>query len=337
MKIAGQDERSHESDTKDKDNESQHAANANRYASNEREDLMSELKGEIAARDVASISELQTVANEVSRRRNLRPRDDFCGLSSEQMYQILHLPFDSTEIVSFSEDIVVPSESPAHALVSLLVDACGDHGLKATAKGYLPAKFCRDTALALLGEGRCREMTFGSEVRKELDYRELHVVRLAAQMAGLIRKYRGRFLRTKKCEKVLSSPNNGKLYLELLRAYTRKFNWGYSDGYDDLMIIQEAFLFSLFLLHRFGDDFRCASFYADKFLQAFPKVLDEIRYPLYGSKDEEVKRCYSLRTMERFAHLFGLIELDSDSSPFIGRSYKIKKSSLFDELLSFRG
>jgi len=103
------------------------------------------------------------------------------------------------------------------------------------------------------------------------------------------------------------------------------------------MIIQEAFIFSLFLLHRFGDEFRCGSFYADKFLQAFPSVLDEIRYPLHGSKDEKVKRCYLLRTMERFAYLFGLIELDSDSSPFIGRSYKIKKSPLFDELLSFHG
>lgn len=334
MNISKQDERSDGSDGKD--NESQHAADTNRHARDEREDVVSELEREIAARDVSSISELQAIADEVSRRRNLRPRDDFCGLSPKQMYHILYFPFASLEIVSFHEDMLVPSEVPAYALVSRLVDACGDKGLKATARGYLPAKFCRDTALTLLGEERYRKVTFGSGVRKELDYRELHVVRLAAQMAGLIRKYRGRFVRTKKCEKILSAQNSGKLYLELLKAYTQKFNWAYSDRYDDLPIIQQSFLFSLFLLHLFGDEFRDVSFYADKFLQAFPSVLDEIRETLYGTKEEEVKHCYLLRTMERFARLFGLIELDRDLSLFIGQSYKIKKSPLLEGLLSFR-
>ena len=333
MKISGQDQHPHGSDSMNSEPGSD--ANADRCASNERADLLAELKGEITARDIASISELQAVADEVFRRRNLRSRDNFCGLSSEQMHHILHLPFDSAGIVSFSEDTVIPSDVSAHALVSLLVDACGDQGLKATAKGYLPAKFCRDTALAVLGEEGCRYMMFGSEVRKELDYRELHVVRLATQMGGLIRKYRGRFLRTKKGEKALSSPNNGKLYFELLKAYTGKFNWGYSDRYPDLMMIQEAFLFSLFLLHRYGDESRCESFYADKFLQAFPSVVDEIREPLYGSKADEIMRCYAVRTMKRFAHLFGLIELDSDSSVHILRDSQIKKSPLLDQLVSF--
>ena len=249
------------------------------------------------------------------------------------MYNFLYVPFDSTEIVIFSDNFPNPPEARAFALVSLLADACGDKGLKATAKGYLPALFCWEAAIASLGEEGCREMTFGSEVRKELDFYELHVVRLVAQMAGLIRKYRGRFLRTKKCEKYLSPPNNGKLYLELFTAYTRKFNWGYSDRYEDLNIIQEAFLFSLFLIHRFGDEFRCSTFYGEKFLQAFPTALDQVGDPVYGSKEEQLKRCYSLRTMERFAHFFGLIELDGNYPRFVSRSYKMKKSPLLDQLL----
>ena len=333
MKISGQDQHLHGSDSMNSEPGSD--PNADRCASNEHADLLSELKGEIAARGIASISEIQAVANEVSRRRNLRLRDEFCSLSSEQMTHILYAPFGSAETVSFSEDIVIPPEVPAYALVLRLVDACGDQGLKATAKGYLPAKFSRDTALAVLGEEGCRYMMFGSEVRKELDYRELHVVRLATQMAGLIRKYRGRFLRTKKGEKTLSSPNNGKLYFELLKAYTGKFNWGYSDRYPDLMMIQESFLFSLFLLHRYGDESRCESFYADKFLQAFPSVVDEIREPLYGSKADEIMRCYAVRSMKRFAHLFGLIELDNDSTVHILRDSQIKKSPLLDQLVSF--
>ena len=224
----------------------------------------------------------------------------------------------------------------AFALVSLLADACGGDGLKATAKSYLPAGFCRDTALATLGDVGVKEITFGSQVRKELDFYELHVVRIVAQMAGLIRKYRGRFLRTKKCEKLLSILNHGELYLQMFTAYVRKFNWGYSDGYGDHYLIQEAFLFSLFLVHRFWDEFRSPAFYEEKFLHAFPTVLDEVKDPVYGSKEDQVKNCYSLRTMERFARFFGLIELDTNYPRFVRRNYEMKKSVLFDQLISFR-
>ncbi len=333
MRTAEQDHHPHENDNKDSG--PQPASDAEQHMSDEHASRIDELRREIEIRDIDSLSELQVAANEVSHRRNLRPRDEFCGLSPDQMYSFLYVPFDSTEIVTFYDNFPNPPEVRALALVFLLVDACGDQGLKATAKGYLPALFCRDTALVVLGEEGCRYMMFGSEVRKELDFYELYVVRLVAQMAGLIRKYRGRFLRTKKGEKALSSPNNGKLYLELFTAFTRKFNWGYNDGYPDLMIIQEAFLFSLFLIHRFGDEFRDVAFYEQKFLQAFPTALDEVGDPVYGSKEEQLKRCYSLRTMERFAHFFGLIELDSNHHTYIGRNYKMKKSPLFDQLLRF--
>ena len=335
MKTAGQDQHPHENGSKD--NGPRPAPDAEQHISDEHASMIDKLRREIEIRDIDSLSELQVAANEVSYRRNLRPRDEFCGLSPDQMYKFLYVPFDSTEIATFSDNFPNPSEARAFTLVSLLADACGDKGLKATAKGYLPALFCREAAIATLGEEGCREITFGSEVRKELDYYELHVVRLVAQMAGLIRKCRGRFLRTKKCEKYLSSPSNGKLYLELFTAFTRKFNWGYSDGYEDLNIIQEAFLFSLFLIHRFGEEFRDVAFYEEKFLQAFPTALDKVGDPVYGNKEEHLKRCYSLRTMERFAHFFGLIELDSNHHTYIGRNYKMKKSPLFDQLLSFRG
>ena len=303
--------------------------------SDEHASMIDELRREIEIRDIDSLSELQVVANEVSYRRNLRPRDEFCGLSAEQMGHFLHAPFSSPEMVSFSDSFPNPPEALAFTLVSLLADACGDKGLKATAKGNLPAQFCRDAAIVSLGEEGYKELNFGSEVRKELDYRELHVVRLAAQMAGLIRKYKGRFLRTKKCEKLISAPNSGKLYLELLTGYTRKFNWAYSDRYDELVIIQEAFLFSLFLIHRYGKEFRHPTFYEEKFLQAFPTALDAVGDPVYQSKEEQVGHAYSLRTMERFAHFFGLIELDTDYYRSISRSYKIRKSPLLDQLISF--
>ena len=333
MKTAGQDQHPHEGDNKE--GGLRPASDAEQRMRDAHAEIRAEIKREAAAQGIGSLPELQSLAERVMRQRNQRSRDEFCGLSAEQMSRFLYVPFESPEFVSFSDSFPDPPEALAFALISLLADACGEDGLKATAKGYLPAKFCRDAAIAALGEEGVKEMTFGSEVRKELDFRELHVVRLVAQMAGLIRKYRGRFLRTKKCEKLLSASSHGELYLQLFTAYVRKFNWGYSDGYDDLYLIQEAFLFSLFLIHRFGDEFRKATFYEEKFLQAFPTALDEVSDPVYGSKEDQVKRCYSLRTMERFARFFGLIELDTNYSRFASQSYKMKKSALLDQLLSF--
>ncbi|MGA2956202.1 MAG: hypothetical protein ABSF48_10830, partial [Thermodesulfobacteriota bacterium] len=59
------------------------------------------------------------------------------------------------------------------------------------------------------------------------------------------------------------------------KAYTLKFNWAYRDGYPQMGIVQNSFLFTLFCLHRFGDETRSGEFYAELFLRAFPMVLGE--------------------------------------------------------------
>lgn len=326
MRTIGQDP----DKTEKENNEPRPANNMEQLMRDEHAHIIDEIAKEIGNRDIDSFSSLQTLAENVFQSHNMRPRDEFCGLSADQMAGLLHIPFDSVEVVSFSDNFPHPPEAPAFALASVLVNACGDKGLKATAKGYLPALFCRETALAYWGDEGYKERTLDSEVRKELDFGEMNTVRLACQMAGLIRKYRGRFLRTKKCEKFLSSSSNGKLYLALFTAYAQKFNWGYNDFYDDLYIIQQAVLFSLFLIHKFGNEFRYPTFYEEKFLQAFPSVLDEAGERLYMTREEHVRRSYSLRTMMRFAHFFGLIELETTPSIGIGQNYKLRKTPLLD-------
>lgn len=333
MNAIRQNPHPHENDNKD--DGPQPAADAEQYMVDEHADVIAEISNKIDNPDICPFTELQALAESVLHRRNLRSRDEFCGLSADQIHRLLYFPFDSPEIVEFSDNFPNPPDVAALSLVSFLVDACGDRGLKATTNGYLPSLFCRETAISFWGEEGCKERIFDLKVRKELDFNELHIMRLVAQMTGLIRKYRGRFLRTKKCEKFLASPVDGKLYLKLFTAYTHKFNWGYSDGYSDLYIIQRSFLFSLFLLQKFGDEFRSPAFYEEKFLQAFPTVLDEVSDRVYRSKEEYVSLCYSLRTIQRFAQFFGLIEMDSNFPMPIERNYKIKKLPLLDQLLCF--
>ncbi len=298
-------------------------------------DIKANIREEIGGRDFGSLDELQAALDEIYQRRNRTPLESFCGLSPEQMHRFLHFPFDSSEVVSFSDIFQKPPEAPALILFSLIVNGCGDSGLKATAKGYLPQRFCQEAAITFWNDDEYEKKTLGFRIRKELDFGDLNVVRIVAEMAGLLRKYRGRFMLTKKCRQLLAAPEKGGIYLELLKAYTRSFNWGYRDLFEEIDIIQLSFVFSLFLLHKFGADFHKPAFYEDKFIQAFPAAMREIPDPPYGTREEYIGDCYSLRTMERFAVFFGLIEMNILSDKIFKREYEIKKRPLLDELVSF--
>ena len=86
------------------------------------------------------------------KQRNQESLDDFHGLSPEQMYRMLHFPFASPELVRFPEVQDMGPTTPIMSLVEQLIDAIGAEGLRPTANGNLPQKFCREAALAYWGE-----------------------------------------------------------------------------------------------------------------------------------------------------------------------------------------
>jgi len=155
-------------------------------------------------------------------------------------------------------------------------------------------------------------------------------------MAGLMRKYKGKYVRTKKGEKLLSDDNQAELYLLLFKVFTSKFNWGYWDGYQDLLIIQNSFAFSLYLLSRYGADWQNYQLYCDYSLKAFPVVLGEIEEVSWETPENRYKDCYSLRTLERFAAFLGLAKIEIiNNKKILKKDYQIKKLPLLDEVVHF--
>ncbi len=220
-------------------------------------------------------------------------------------------------------------------LFSLLAGAIGVNGLKATATGNLPRRFCQEAAKVYSEAYPDKALVLSIGINTEPDFLELHTVRLVAEMAGLIRKYKGRFILSKKCRLALEEGEGG-VYLELFRTYAQTFNWAYSDGYPDLQIVQRSFLYSMYLLHKYGEDFRSWEFYSGKFIKAFPMVLDEVPEYTYGTKEENLGWIYALRSLERFAEFFGLVDIKVLSRDILARNYEIKRNQLFDELVTFR-
>ena len=283
-----------------------------------------------------SLTEVQAFVGRHMQKQNQRSLDEFHGLSPEQMYRMLHFPFASPELVLFPTVLERSPTAPIMALFGVLTDAIGEKGLKPTAKGNLPRNLCREAALAYWGEEVYRENTRFAGINREEDFPDLHTTRLIAELAGLIRKYKGRFILSRDCRELLTGKGLAAFYPRLFTAYVVQFNWAYRDGYPELRFIQTAFLFTLYLLTRYGDTWRPHEFYEDSFLRAFPMVLDELPQHHVFTLEEEVRHCYTWRTLVNFVGFFGLATVEPVSDKSFCHQYQVTRLPLLNHAVQFQ-
>lgn len=293
------------------------------------------IEGLIKEHACESLEEAQAVVDNYMRQRNTSPRAEFHGLSSEQMSKILYHPFESPELAKFSDCLPAEPMAPAASLLQLLAEAIGDKGLKPTVTGNLPRAFCRESARIFWGEEEYRHWSRYGELRSEPEFHQLHVTRLVGEMAGLIRKYKGKFILSRKYRSLYARQGTAAIYPLFLKSYITDYNWTYGDAYPEAPFLQGSFLFTLYLLHTHGDRQRTNSFYEDAFLQAFPMVLDEFKSPSYGTPEEAFRRAYSVRCLERFAGFLGLAEISKSEEAPLGDEFTLRKSPLLDQAVVF--
>jgi len=297
--------------------------------------LLSDYAALLQGKSFSSMGEVNKEVDRITRAKNALSIDDFCGLSPEQMNFLLYSPFEWGQLITINEDCTEFSDTPILRLFMLIIYGIGTDGLKATVTGNLPRDFCREAARAFYSDEKYKNRTRYGQVNSEMDFEDLNTVRIIADIAGFIRKTKGRFRLTKKGLVVFKNGLNGKIFKELLVTYTRKFNWGYRDRYPDIQIIQMSGMFTLHILQKYGGDFRSTAYYEDLFIKAFPMTIREVGVSVVGTAEEEVRRCYSLRALERFAAFFGLAELKQLTSETFRRRYEIRKTQLLDNLIRF--
>ncbi len=298
--------------------------------------VMDEVRELLEGRSFASLEEANAFLSQHMQQRNQAPKDDFDGLSPEQMHRFLHFPLESPHVVSFPSCLDVVPEAPILALLSLLVEVLGDKGVKATTTGNLPRKLCRDIAMAYLGEEKYRERSRFGELRSEPEFFDLHVTRLVSGLSGFVRKYKGKFIVSNECRKVMSKHGLAGIYPRLFREFATRYNWAYSGGLREIPLIQQSFLFSLYLLEKHGTEWQSSRFYEDLFLRAFPAVLQEVS-PIgeYFSPEQTVRSCYSQRCLDSFAGFLGLVEIQRDSAKRYDGDFRLRKLPLLDHVVQF--
>ena len=300
------------------------------------EPVMGELTELLKDKQFGSLDEANVFLRQHMQQRNQATVDDFHGLSAEQMHRFLHFPFESPDLASFAPSLDSTAQAPILSLFNLLASAIGTDGLKPTATGNLPRNVCRDAAKTYWGaEEYLRQSRYG-EMRSEPEFRELHTTRLVAELAGLIRKYKGKFILSKECRKLLAEKGPAGVYPRLFRAYVMDYNWAYQDHLEEIPFYQQSFLFSLYLLSCYGGEWQSSTFYEDGFLRAFPRLLDQVQpFGSYYSPEKVVRLSFSSRCLEKFALFMGLVVVDRSGNDRYSEEFMVKKMPLLDEFVQF--
>jgi hypothetical protein len=286
-------------------------------------------------RKFSSLEEAQSELDRLTRAKNISPLDDFCGLSPEQMYRLLYYPFDTPRLVDFNLELTRFPDSPFFRLLSFLVKGVAREDLKATALGNLPPVFVREAAQWYYGEQDYQQRRKYISYRTETDFSVFNTVRVVAEMAGLVRKYKKRFHLTKDGKVVAENGMDGKSFIKIFKTYTRKFNWAYNDRCPDLHIVQESFLFMFYILTKYGGTFRPVSFYEDLFLTAFPNEIRDLPDDSFDTREDILKRCFSLRAISRFGHFLGFIEINDPENARWIEKLSVKKTAFLDDWVRF--
>jgi len=294
------------------------------------------LKELLKGQNFGSLDEANAFISQHMQQHNQAPKDDFNGLSPAHMGRFLHFPFETPALVTFPACLDVTPEAPILTLFNLLTDAIGDGGLKMTATGNLPRNFCREAAKVFWGEKEYVQWSRHGELRSEDQFAELNTARLVAGLAGLIRKYKGKFIIGKECRKLLAEQGMAGIYPHLFRSFVKEYNWGYGDRMQEIPMVQHSFLFTLHLLNKYGAEWRSSRFYEDNFLQAFPMVLEQMpEISEYYTPEKSLRSCYSWRTLERFARFMGLVETEHDPANKYTGDFRLRKLPLLDHVVQF--
>jgi hypothetical protein len=296
-----------------------------------------DLKAALENQEFESIEAAQTFVNAFMERGNRAGLPEFHGLSPEQMHRLINEPFDSPSLLQFPDDYLVDDTVPYVLFFNKLLNAVAGAGLKPTATGNLPRNLCRSVALTWLGDDGYAERTRYGGINSETDFREINGFRYVCEFAGYLRKYRGKFIIGSECQQLLKTGGQSAVYRGLFKSFIKELDWGFSDRYPDaLSLIQHFWAFSIYLLQRYGDEWRPSTFYEEAFLNAFPAVANLPMHSAFQDPESLVKNAYRLRILKHWFVWFGLAEVENlEPTNMISTKYRVRKTPLADQVVVF--
>lgn len=265
--------------------------------------------------------------------QNNTPSDEFLGLTPTEIHYLLYDTFGDKSPIQFIDKIEnktldqIPLFRIAEEFLKIIQR---DKQIKLTPLGALPKK----VTVELYDKRILTDEHIESgiiKLWKEDDCIAIKSARLTAELAGLVRKLNGKLILTKTATKLLETNNRLQIFKSFYKAFTDKFLWSFNDGYPDQPIGQFGWAFSIIMLDKFGDKQKTADFYAEKYLKAFPKFITFFQHE-YTTVEQQLFRCYAVRTFEKFFLWFGFVTVDKQNKLLDLDTDKFKRTDLVNNI-----
>ncbi len=283
---------------------------------------------------------MHRIIQETIEEYNRSSRDELAGLSPEQVPKLLSSDYISEDsVVKLNPDI--PFErlkdhellNNARNFLSLLQL---ENGTKATSYGYLNRAFVAKAIKVMVFPEEYLEKIYRvKKVINETDVWSLHLVRALLDTSGIVRKYKGKFIVSKKGKPFTDEKNAGKLLYELFLGFHGKFNHAYLDRWPETMTTRYAFPFSL----RFVHYRRNTWIDRNDFIKLLPPGVLEHEFSIeLGEFNEHLPTSIITTRIINPLEMFGLIEKRYIPDPkFPGSTIlsAIKSTKLFEEFVRF--
>ncbi|PIQ63905.1 MAG: hypothetical protein COV99_00340, partial [Bacteroidetes bacterium CG12_big_fil_rev_8_21_14_0_65_60_17] len=153
---------------------------------------------------------------------------EFDGLTPYFMDALIYQPLHAPEVLTFAET-VDNDTAPVLVVLKEIIRAIGTGGLKATKTGALPRAFAQAVGPRIRSEREHYWARFEKSIQKESDVGTLEIARTVLEQAGVLRKYKGKFIIGREFRPIIEKHGVGGVYLELFRAAMLRYNWAYMD------------------------------------------------------------------------------------------------------------
>lgn len=247
--------------------------------------------------------------------RNSSPVEDFEGLTPLEMDRLLQAPLEKDSSIKLNPNIpdsvldTLPMLKLTEAFLRLLER---EEKIKLTPKGALPKSVVVELyALRFILDEHIESELY--KLSNEEKFQPLLVVHYSSVGAGLVRKTKGVLQLTKEGKQCLASNNRNQILRRMLISHTLRFNWASLDGYPESPLDRIGWGFSIILLLKYGNEPRFASFYARRFIIAFPVYTNDFPHDSPYYKQRSSENCYCLRTFHRFLVWWGFVKVTKPS------------------------
>ena len=268
--------------------------------------------------------------------RNNSPIADFENLSPVNFHYILYDTYNENSPVHFQKNIndeTLDKVSLFRVFEDFIRIIDREKFIKLTPLGALPKKVMVELydKKFIYDELIERGIT---KLWKEQDCIAISSTKIVTEIAGITKKVNGKMTLTKKGTTFLKLENRQAFFELFISTFADKFNWGFNDGYPEKPIGQIGWTFTIYLLGKYGQQFRKESFYAEKYLKALPDLLKEFQTDGFRTAEEQYSRCYSVRTFERFLEWFGIVEVDRKDTEKWTSDLNIKATNILTKIFS---